>query len=88
MTAAVSAGLPSVPRRAVIGATALIGLALSVPDFAQTIHDNIVSPQRPPDAKLFAQAPELWAAARRYAAPSARIANNPHFTCRISHPGR
>ena len=76
MTAAVSAGLPSVPRRAVIGATALIGLALSVPDFAQTIHDNIISPQRPPDAKLFAQAPELWAAARRYTAPSARIANN------------
>ena len=79
ITAAVSAGLPSVPRRAVIGATALIGLALSVPDFAQTIHDNIISPQRPPDAKLFAQAPEVWAAARRYTAPSARIANNPLY---------
>ena len=79
ITAAVSAGLPSVPRRAAIGATALIGLALSVPDFAQTIHDNIISPQPPPDAKLFAQAPEVWAAARRYTAPSARIANNPLY---------
>ena len=77
ITAAVSAGLPSVPRRAVIGAIALIGLALSVPDFAQTIHDNIISPKRPPDANLFAQAPEVWAAARRYTTPSARIANNP-----------
>ena len=79
LTAAVSAGLPSVPHHAAIGAIALIGLALSVPDFAQTIHDNIISPRRPPDAILFAQAPEVWAAARRYTAPSARIANNPLY---------
>jgi hypothetical protein len=54
-------------------------LALSVPDFIQTIHDNILSPQRPPDANVFAQAPDLWAAARRHAPPVARIANNPLF---------
>ena len=28
---------------------------------------------------LFAQAPELWAAVRRYAPPSARVANNPLY---------
>ena len=82
ITAAASAGLPSVPRRAAIVATALAGLALSVPDFVQTIHDNIVAPQQPPDAKVFAQAPDLWAAARRHTAPAARIANNPLLSAR------
>ena len=79
IAAAAAAGLPSVPRRAAILATALAGLALSVPDFVQTIHDNILSPQQPADANAFAQAPDLWAAARRHAAPAARIANNPLF---------
>ena len=31
------------------------------------------------DAQIFAQAPELWAAVRRYAAPTARVANNPLY---------
>ena len=79
IAAAAVTGFPSVPRRATIVATALAGLALSLPDFIQTIHDNVVAPQQPPDAALFAQAPDLWAAARRYAAPAARIANNPLF---------
>jgi hypothetical protein len=79
IAAAAVTGLPSVPRRAAIVATALAGLALSLPDFIQTIHDNVVAPQQPPDAALFAQAPDLWAAARRHAAPAARIANNPLF---------
>jgi hypothetical protein len=79
MTAAGIAGLPGVSLRAPIVATMLAGLALSVPDFIQTIRDNIVAPRQPPDAKVFAQAPDLWAAARRHAAPAARIANNPLF---------
>jgi hypothetical protein len=79
VTAAGIAGLSGVSLRAPIMATALAGLALSAPDFIQTIRDNIVAPQRPPDAAAFAQAPNLWAAARRHVAPAARIANNPHF---------
>ena len=79
IAAAAAAGLPSVPRRAAIVATALAGLALSVPDFIQTIHDNIVAPRQPPDATVFAQSPDFWAAVRRHAAPAARIANNPLF---------
>jgi hypothetical protein len=79
ITAAAAAGSLSAPRHAVIAATALAGLALSTPDFVRTIHDNIIAPTKPPDAKVFAQAPELWAATRRYAAPDARIANNPLF---------
>ena len=67
------------PRRAAILATALAGFALSLPDFIKTIHDNVVAPEQPPDAAMFAQAPDLWAAARRHAAPAARIANNPLF---------
>jgi hypothetical protein len=31
------------------------------------------------DGAVFAQTPELWAAARQYASPSARVANNPLF---------
>ena len=79
MVAAASAGLPSVPRRAAIVATALAGLALSLPDFIQTLHDNIIATPQPPDAKVFAQTPELWAAMRRHTAPAARVANNPLF---------
>ena len=79
MTAAAAAGLPSVPRRGAVAITASVGLALSLPDFAQTIHDNIIAGQRPPDAKTFAQAPELWTAVRRHALPAARVANNPLF---------
>jgi hypothetical protein len=78
IAAAAAAGLPSVPRRAAIVITALIGLALSLPDTAKMIHDNIVGQMRP-DGKIFAQTPELWAAARRHAAPTARVANNPLF---------
>jgi hypothetical protein len=78
VTAAAAAGLPHVPRRAVIGAAA-VGLALGVPDLAQTIRYDIIAPNEPPDAKVFAQAPDLWAAARRYAAAGERIANNPLY---------
>jgi hypothetical protein len=65
--------------RAVIAAAAAAGVALSVPDFVLTIHDNIVATKEPPDADVFARTPELWAAVRRYSAPDARIANNPLF---------
>jgi hypothetical protein len=79
VTAAAIAGMPNIPRRSTIAVAALIGFILSAPDFLQTIHDNIVAPRRPPDAKIFAEAPEVWAAARRYTPPDARIANNPLF---------
>ncbi len=31
------------------------------------------------DDRVFAQSPELWAAVRRYAPPTARVANNPLY---------
>ena len=69
---------PRPPRRALIIATALGGLVLSLPDTARMIRSNIAG--RPaPDAKVFAQTPELWEAVRRYASPAARVANNPLF---------
>ncbi len=76
--AAIAAGLASAPRRAIIATIALIGLGLSLPDTARIIHENISGRQRP-DGEGFAHAPELWAAVRRYAAPAARVANNPLF---------
>jgi hypothetical protein len=75
--AAMAAGLLSAARRVVI-ATALAGLALSLPDTATMIHDNIVGKKRP-GGEIFAQSPELWAAVRRHAAPNVRVANNPLF---------
>ena len=59
MTAAGMAGLQGETLRAPIMAAALAGLALSVPDFIQTMRDNIVAPYRPPDAKIFAAGARL-----------------------------
>ena len=73
-----AAGVVRAPRRALIATLALGGLALSVPDTVAMIRQNIVgSPAA--DAPTFAQAPGLWAAVRRYAAPTARVANNPLY---------
>ena len=79
MTAAGIAGLQGETLRTPIMTAALAGLVLSVPDLILTIRDNIVAPYQPPDAKVFAESPDVWAAVRRHAAPTARIANNPHF---------
>ena len=79
MIAAGIAGLRGESLRTPIMAAALAGLILSVPDFILTIRDNIIAPRQPPDGKVFAVAPDLWAAVRRHAAPAARIANNPDF---------
>ena len=65
-------------RRGFIATIALVGLALSLPDTARIIRDNIVG-EHSPDGKVFAQTPELWAALRRHVAPAARVANNPLF---------
>jgi len=75
---ATAIGVVSLPRRALIVATALGGLVLSLPDTAKMIQSNVAG-HAVPDGKLFAQAPELWAAVRRYAGPTARVANNPLY---------
>ncbi|HTC03632.1 MAG TPA: hypothetical protein VK749_09545 [Xanthobacteraceae bacterium] len=78
LIATAAAGLMLLPRRAVIAATALGGLILSLPDTAVMIRSNVDGTPTP-DGSVFAQAPELWQAVRRYAAPTARVANNPLF---------
>jgi hypothetical protein len=73
-----AAGMMRAPRRILISAAAMAGLALSLPDTVAMIRQNIIgSPAA--DAQIFAQAPELWAAVRRYAPPAARVANNPLY---------
>jgi hypothetical protein len=73
-----AAGMMRTPRRTLIAVMALGGLALSLPDTVAMVRYNIVgAPAK--DAQIFAQAPELWAAARRYAPPTARVANNPLY---------
>ena len=78
LIAAAAAGLMLLPRRAVIAAAAIGGLILSLPDTAAMIRSNIDGTSTQ-DSAGFAQAPELWSAVRRYAAPTARVANNPLF---------
>ncbi len=65
-------------RRVLIVAVALGGLVLSLPDTIRIVQANIAGTPVP-DAAIFAQTPELWSAVRRYAAPTARVANNPLF---------
>ena len=76
--AAGAAGLLKRPGRTAVAVIALMGLALSLPDTAEMIRNNLVG-KKAPDGKVFAQTPELWAAVRRYASPAARVANNPLF---------
>ena len=75
---AAAAGFFHARYRAAIVATALGGLVLSLPDTATTIRSNIAGKPRP-GGQILAQTPELWDAVRRYAAPGARVANNPLF---------
>jgi hypothetical protein len=73
-----AAGVMLSPRRTLIIAVAVAGFILSVPDSFEMIRSNIDgTPQQ--DGKVFARTPELWQAVRRYAAPTARVANNPLF---------
>ena len=70
--------MTAVPRRAVIVAAAIGGLALSLPDTVAMILSN-VNGTATADGAVFARTPELWSAVRRYASPNTRIANNPLF---------
>ncbi|HXW40194.1 MAG TPA: hypothetical protein VEK75_03265, partial [Xanthobacteraceae bacterium] len=73
-----AAGMMQSSRRALIAATALSGVALSLPDTAAMIRSNVAG-TAVPDGRIFAQTPQLWAAVRRYAPPSARVANDPLY---------
>jgi len=75
---AAAAGTMRSPRRVLVGATALAGLLFSLPDAAHLMRSDIAG-HDVPDAKVFARTPELWAAVRHVASPTARVANNPLF---------
>jgi len=75
---AAAAGMLRSPRRGLIAATASIGLILGIPGTISMIQYNFTGSENT-DGRIFAEAPELWAAVRRYASPTARVANNPLF---------
>ena len=77
-TAFAAAGVTYRPRRILIIAAAIGGLFLSLPNTFGMIRYNFTG-DAVPEAKLFAQTPELWAAVRRVAAPDRRVGNNPLF---------
>ncbi len=63
--------------RAWIAAAAAVGaICLGVPRTVEIIRDDVAGHDQP-DAKAFAQSPDLWAAVRRHAAPDERVGNNP-----------
>jgi hypothetical protein len=78
LIAAAAAGMMLLPRRATIAATALAGLVLSLPDAVWMVKSNAEGTPAA-DGAIFAQTPELWTAVRGYAAPTARVVNNPLF---------
>jgi hypothetical protein len=78
MIVGTAAALTVSPRRAIVIAAALAGLALSLPDAIAMIASNVEGAPTA-ESKVFAQSPELWSAVRRYAAANARVANNPLF---------
>jgi hypothetical protein len=75
---AAAVGMTCAPCRALIAAAAVGGLILTLPGTVEMIRYNIVG-DAAPDDRIFADTPELWAAVRHYAAPTARVANNPLF---------
>jgi hypothetical protein len=75
---ATAVGIVSLSRRSLITAVALAGLVLSLPDTVKMVRSNLAG-HAVPDAKIFAQAPELWATVRRYAGATVRVANNPLY---------
>jgi hypothetical protein len=78
LIAVAAAGAVQKEWRTAIVAAAFIGLVASLPDTARMTYSNIVG-RAVTDDSLFAQAPELWSAVRRYAGPTARVANNPLY---------
>jgi hypothetical protein len=75
---AAAAGIARSRHRGLIAATAVAGFILALPGTVSMIQYNFTgSPNA--DGRIFAASPELWAAVRRYASPTARVANNPLF---------
>jgi hypothetical protein len=64
-------------------AAALLAIAIGLPRSYEIIRDSATG-DRSPDAGLFAQAPALWAAVRRHAAPDERVGNNPYYLSDIT----
>ena len=85
LTAFAAAGLAEwvAARAARTVAAALVAIAIGLPRSYEIIRDNATG-DRGPDAGLFAQAPALWAAVRRHAAPDERVGNNPYFLSDIT----
>jgi hypothetical protein len=75
---ATAAAVASTPGRALIGATALAGLLLGLPEGIFLVH-SYVAGRRVPEGAIFARTPELWRAVRRHASPTSRVANDPLF---------
>lgn len=62
---------------------ALVLACLAVPDGLVLLRNNSVG-ELSPDGARFREAPAMWAAVRRHAAPQERIANNPAMTSTLA----
>ena len=81
LTAGASAGLTrwiAMPSRRGVAIAALCLAVLGIPDGWGLIRSNAIAEPNE-QAKQFSQAPALWAAVRKHAAPDDRVGNNPLF---------
>jgi hypothetical protein len=67
----------------IAAAAALCGLALGVPEAVLIIYGNVIARPPQPGAE-FAQAPQMWEAVRRHAAPDERVGNNPLYLAALT----
>jgi len=65
-------------RRMTAIAAAVAAIALGLPGSFEIIRDTVTGDPNP-GAAAFAQAPAMWAAVRRHAAPDERVLDNPQF---------
>jgi hypothetical protein len=85
LTAFAAAGIAqwTAARAWIAVAAALLAIALGLPRSAEIVRANVTGVARP-GAAAFAQAPALWAAVRRHAAPDERVLDNPQFLAELT----
>jgi len=75
---ATAAAVAGTPGRALVGAIALAGFLLGLPEGVFEVRSYVVG-RRAAEGAIFARTPELWRAVRRHAPPASRVANDPLF---------
>jgi hypothetical protein len=66
-------------RNAAMSATALVLLALGLPEGLEYLRENAAGKPPGESARVFPRTPQMWAAVGRHSSPDERVGNNPYF---------